>query len=166
MTSDQELEENKKKLAGLIKFIGIGMLTTVDENGLPHSCPMTVNKPEEFDGNLWFFTHGNNHKVFEATRNKYVNISFSDVKNQNYVSVTGQAELIRDRTVILERWLPELKAWFQDGPETEDIALLKIRAEKAEYWDMPYSVATHTIAIIKLLTGQAVAAGENVKVDL
>ena len=137
MTDNQDRKQIIEKLRKMIKDIDFGMLTTVDEDGSLRSRPMSANRKVEFDGDVWFFTYGNSHKVLEAQKNPQVNVSFSDIKDSKYVSLSGTAELVRDREKIKELWLPELKAWFPDGVDTDDIALLKINAEKAEYWDTP-----------------------------
>ncbi len=155
-----------QKIARMIKDIDFGMLTTVDENGTLHSRPMSANRNVEFDGDIWFFTYGNSHKVIEAQKNRNVNVSFSDIKGQTYVSLSGTAELVRDKAKIEELWEPILKAWFPEGIETPDIALLKVSAESAEYWDSPGNFLSKTIELVRAMTGQPVEIGENKKVNL
>ena len=70
--------EHREKLAKMIKDIDFGMLTTQDEDGTLRSRPMSVNRKVDFDGDLWFFTYGNSHKVIEAKKHPQVNVSFAD----------------------------------------------------------------------------------------
>jgi general stress protein 26 len=166
VSDEQDRKQIIEKLRKMIKDIDFGMLTTVDEDGSLRSRPMSANRKVEFDGDVWFFTYGHSHKVLEAQKNPQVNVSFSDIKDSKYVSLSGTAELVRDREKIKELWLPELKAWFPDGVDTDDIALLKINAHKAEYWDTPSSLVAHVVALAKVATGQPVSVGENKKVTL
>jgi general stress protein 26 len=167
MANGTDHDTNVQKLAQMIKDIDFGMLTTVDDDGTLRSRPMSVNGKVEFDGDLWFFTYGNSHKVLEAQHHPQVNVAFSDPKNQNYVSLSGTAELVRDKAKIAELWEPSLKAWFPQGIETPDIALLKVTAHQGEYWDAPGGVAAHVFGLIKsLATGQVAHVGEDKKVDL
>jgi general stress protein 26 len=166
MTTGTATAQDIEKIAKLIKGMDIGMLTTTDEDGSLRSRPMSCNGKVEFDGDIWFFTYGKSHKVEESKKHPQVNVAFSDIKNMKYVSVTGTAQLVRDQAKIDELWLPELKAWFPEGKETPDIALLKVTAHKAEYWDTPNSIIAHTIALFKVATGQPVDVGENKKVNL
>jgi Uncharacterized stress protein (general stress protein 26) len=92
-----------------MKGIDIVTLTTMAEDGFLRSRPMSTNGNVEFDGDIWFFTYGNTHKVIEARKHS-VNVSFADIKNQTYVSISGTAELVRDKDKIKELWRPELKA--------------------------------------------------------
>jgi general stress protein 26 len=61
------------------------------------------------------------------------------------------ARLVHDRAKAEELWSAPLKVWFPDGLETPGLALLKVQAVSAEYWDSPSSM------VVKLL-GAARAA--------
>ncbi len=167
MTDHATHQEAVAKIAALIKEIDFGMLTTVDAEGRLHSRPMSTNKEVEFDGDVWFFTYASTPKVYEIEKRPYVNVAFSDPKGQTYVSLSGRAELVRDRAKLEELWKPELKAWFPKGLDEPDIALLKINADQGEYWDAPSSIVAHAISLVKAVTtGSPAHPGENEKVDL
>ncbi|MEC4815919.1 MAG: pyridoxamine 5'-phosphate oxidase family protein [Scytonema sp. PMC 1069.18] len=167
MADSQERNQQTKKLRELIKDIDVGMLTTVDEDGTLHSRPMSTNSEVEFDGDLWFFTYGSSHKVTEIEQQQRVNVSFSDPHKQTYVSMSGQAQLVRDRNKMQQLWKPELKAWFPKELDEPDIALLKVNVEKAEYWDAPSGFVVQTIGLVKAMTtGETPNTGENEKVAL
>lgn len=154
-------------LREMVKQIDFCMLTTLDEQGWPHSRPMSTNSQVEFDGDLWFFIYGSSHKAAEIGREPKVNASFADPANQNWVSMTGTAEIVRDRKKIAELWQPQLKAWFPKGIDEPDLALLKVNVEKAEYWDSPSSTIAHVYALASsALTGQPANLGENKKIDM
>src|SRR6185503_1058219 len=96
------------------------------------------------------------HKVDEVNQDRHVNVSFADPGKQHYVSLSGTAQLVRDREKIEQLWNPALRAWFPDGLDDPDVALLKITVESAEYWDAPASMVAFTIGLAKaLITGQA-----------
>src|ERR1044072_3921928 len=155
------------KLREIVKAVDICMLTTVDERGELHSRPMSNNRDVYVDGDLWFFTYGSSHKVDEIGRVPTVNASFADVENQLYASLSGQAEVVRDRAKIEELWKPQLKAWYPEGTETPDIALLKVTIARAEYWDGSQSFVAHAVGLVSsLLTGEPAELGENEKLDL
>ena len=159
-------QEHIKKLGELIKGINIAMLTTLDEDGSLRSRPMATQQVE-FDGDLYFFTHAGSGKVEEVEQDHDVGVSFADPKEQVYVSVSGKARLVRDKAKMRELWNPALKAWFPKELEDPDIALLKVHAEKAEYWDSPSSAVVHLFGVIKAtVTGRPASGGENEKIDL
>ncbi|MBF2008464.1 pyridoxamine 5'-phosphate oxidase family protein [Chlorogloeopsis sp. ULAP01] len=159
--------ENLKKLRDLIKDIDYAMLTTVNEDGTLHSRPMATNREVEFDGDVWFFTYASSYKVVEINRNHQVNVSYAAPNKQCYVSLSGTAELVRDRQKLEEMWQPQLKAWFPKGLDEPDIALLKVNVEKAEYWDSPSSIVANTISLVKgAMTGKPADVSKHEKLEL
>ena len=167
MSKTATQDDKLGKLREIVKAVDICMLTTVDERGELHSRPMSNNRDVEFDGDLWFFTYGSSHKVDEVGRVPQVNAGFADVGAQLYASLTGRAEGVRDRAKIEELWKPQLRAWFPEGVDTPDIALLKVTVERAEYWDGSQSLVAHAVSLVSsLLTGEQAQLGENEKIDL
>jgi len=159
-------ESDFKKLKEMIKDIDLCMLTTVDESNDLHSRPMSLNSDVDENGDLWFFTSSNSHKASEIERTPNVNVSFIDTRKQHYVSISGMAELVRDKQKIKELWKPVLKAWFPDGPDQPDVALLKVNVRKAEYWDGPSSTIAQAISFVSaIVTGKQVELGENKKLN-
>ena len=160
-------DDRLAKLREIVKAVDICMLTTVDERGDLHSRPMSNNRDVEFDGDLWFFTYGSSLKADEVGRVPQVNASFADVDGQLYASLSGHAEVVRDRAKIEELWKPHLKAWFPEGVDTPDIALLKVSVGRAEYWDGSQSIVAHAVSLASsLITGEPAQAGENEKIEL
>jgi general stress protein 26 len=155
------------KLREIVKAVDICMLTTTDEEGGLHSRPMSNNRDVEFDGDLWFFTYGSSHEVDEVGRVPQVNASFADIDAQLYASLTGRAEVVRDRAKIEELWKPQLRAWFPEGVDTPDIALLKVTVERAEYWDGSQSFVAHAVSLVSsFISGEPAQLGENEKIEL
>jgi general stress protein 26 len=54
-----------------------------------------------------------------------MNSADADPDRQRYVSVAGRAWLLRDRAKIDELWSPLYKAWFPDGKDDPELALLR-----------------------------------------
>jgi general stress protein 26 len=164
--TDKTRTEEIEKLNEMIRDIEFAMLTTVDEDGTLRSRPMATQQ-NEFDGDLWFFTYGSSHKIDEINREHQVNVTYAAPDRQRYVSLSGVAQLVRDRAKMEQLWNPVLKAWFPKGLDEPDIALLKINVTKAEYWDSPSSTVAHAVGMIKALaTGTPYEAGENEKINL
>ena len=161
--------EAVEKLNELIKDIKIAMLTTVDDtDGTLRSRPM-VTQDAEFDGILWFFTSSMSATSDEIQHDRDVNVSYADHGKMRYVSVSGKALLVRDRKKMEEYWNPALKAWFPDGLETKDLALLQVKPVKAEYWDSPSGKFVQLVGLVKALaTGQRYdgEGSENEKLNL
>jgi hypothetical protein len=59
--------------------------------------------------------------------------------------VSGTAELTSDRERIRRLWKPECRTWFPLGAEDPDLALLRVRVDRAEYWDAPNGRVVHLL---------------------
>lgn len=160
-------DEGIKKIAGLIKKSPICMLTTADSAGRLHSRPMATNNEDDFDGTLWYFTPGHSLKTAEVSQTHKVNAAYSDPSSQNYISLSGTAEVITDKAEIKRRWKPSLTAWFPKGVDEPDIALLRVTVESAEYWDAPSSLVAHAISLVKAaVTGRPADPADHKRVEL
>jgi general stress protein 26 len=166
MSTPQRRADDLQKLRELVKEIDFCMLTTVDEKGDLHSRPMSSNGDIDHNGDIWFFTNASSHKVSEIVKLPKVNVSFADPDNQHYISISGNAQLVRDQNKIEELWRPEFKMWFPEGKDDPDIALLRVSLEKAEYWDSPSSTVGFMLSFVSsLVTGKEADHGENKKLE-
>ncbi len=165
MTTHEKNEENVRKLREMIKGIEYAMLTTVEDDGSLRSRPMAIPKVE-FDGDLYFFTKANAPKVNEVERDRHVCASFAAPEGQRYVSMSGLARLLRDRTKMQEFWFPELKAWFPDGLEDPELELLWISVTQAEYWEGPLGTLIYMAGVKAMAADAALEDGDHEKLDL
>lgn len=164
--AEHQNNDNVKKLRELIKDIKYAMLTTTDDDGSLRSRPMATLQ-SEFDGDLWFFTSADAPKVHEVEHHQQVNVSYAEPDKQKYVSVSGTAQLVRDRAKIEELWNPLFKAWFTQGLDDPNLALLKVSVDKAEYWDSPSSQVVRLVGFLKsIATGSSIGnLGEHEKIE-
>lgn len=157
--------------AKLIKDIKFAMLTTIDQSDdTLHSRPMTLQQLE-FDGDLWFFASQSSTLVNQIMLSPKVNLAFANSKDSSYLSASGEAEVIIDLQKTKELWSPFFKAWFSLGPDDPDLCLIKVRVEKADYWESPSSKLITLIGFAKaILKGKKVVpevlAGEHGHLDL
>jgi general stress protein 26 len=155
-----------KKLYELIKDVRVAMMTTVESDGTLRSRPMYSQSVDE-SGDLWFFTQVDTSKVTEISRDNQINLGYSHPGKEDYVSVSGTAEIVRDKAKIEEKWSEALKAWFPEGTDDPRIALLRVHPEKGEYWDSPSATVAKVYGYAKaLLTGEEAKPGDHKKVDL
>ncbi len=152
MSTDQANLTEYKNLWEKIKDVRITMMTTADEDGSLRSRPMYTQQAE-FSGELWFFTADDSGKVEEISREHQVNLNYAEPKDSLYVSVSGTAELVKDRSKIEELWSPMLKAWFKGGLDDPHLALLRVRVSRAEYWDDTSSKMSQFVGMVKSALG-------------
>lgn len=164
--ADRTNDEKREKLAELIRKVKFTMLTTVEADGSLRSRPMTM-LDEDFGEEIWFFVGANSGAVAEIKADSQVNLSFADPGSDIYVSLSGTAAIVRDRQKVEELWNPIYKAWFPDGKDDPNLALLRVRATEAEYWDTPDSKVVQAFSFAKaIVTGREANPGENEKVAL
>ena len=152
-----------QRLNALLHEIQIAMLTTIEPDGRLRSRPMAaVDTGEPFNDDLWFFTSQASPKTEEIQEDPRVNVCFSEPKRQHYVSLSGTCELVRDPELARRYWKPLFRAWFPQGVDDPDLALLRVRVEQAEYWDTPSSKVVQIAGLVKALaTGERVHPGKH-----
>ncbi len=157
-------EDGVRHLARLLTDLPIGMLTTIDEHGHLHSRPMATQQTD-FDGDLWFFSHRSSHKSDEIRARPQVNVSYGSA-NGTWLSISGSAELSDDMAKKRELWRPMLLTWFPKGVDDPDLSLLRVRVERAEYWEKAGSIA-RTIGgfLAAVTTGHRADQGEHEVID-
>ena len=82
---------------------------------------------------------------------------------------TSQALVDRTKADVAKRrelWSAPLKAFFPDGPEAEDVALLRVTPVKGEVWDGPSSAVGRAVAFARTLaSGAKTPPGDDVKLE-
>lgn len=132
---DEEAREAVKRLRELVHGIRVAMLTTSRPNGHFHSRPMTTQE-SELDDELWFYVDARSAITDEITECHQVALAYVDPSKERYVSVSGVAQLLRDRDLIRRYWSHRASEWFPEGPDNDrDLAVLRVQLEEAEYWD-------------------------------
>jgi general stress protein 26 len=125
------------KLWELIKDMRFGMLTTRHENGHLHSRPMTTqNRRDDEADALFFFMSRSSEPFTDLQREHQVNVAYANPSSDTYVSVSGLAEAVEDAALRHALWNTATQAWFPNGPDDPDVALVRVRITHAEYWDV------------------------------
>jgi general stress protein 26 len=159
-------DEILSNIQDMIKDIRIAMLATTAEDGSVFSRPMATQETR-FQGELWFLTRQDSGKVAEIRHDAHVNVSYVDVKNSSFVSLSGKAQLSKDPQKIHELWNPLYKAWFPNGEEDPEITVLKVVVADAEYWSAPSSSIVRNYRMLKAsITKDGSQVGEHQHVSL
>ena len=166
MKVEKQRNDELQKVADLIEDIKFGMLTSQDEKGRLISRPMAALEMDAA-GTLWFFTKQHSGKVAQVEgESPQVNISFEDADDASYVSIAGRAEVLHDRAKIEELWSPMAKPWFKGGKDDPELMLLKVKTERADYWDSNSSKMVRLFEIaMSSMTGKNYAEGDQGTVE-
>jgi len=143
MKIEPQSAPDRIRLGDLIADRPVAMLTSVGDDGALVSCPMEALEMDG-DGALWFFT---DLRSDLAERLRAVNLSFADDVCATYVSISGRGEIAKDPLHIERLWTRFDRAAFPEGPRSRHLALLKVVAEKAEFWDAPNSRTVRLLAL-------------------
>ena len=139
--------EHKQKIWNYIKDIKVGMLTTMHDNEL-RARPMHIAQ-DEYDGTIWFYTNIHSEKVFELENDRHICLTFEDPNDETYVSLTGTARLSQNQEIIDKYWNPFVAAWFPEGKDGGNVALIEIKIKKGEHWDATSSSAIQLFEFAK-----------------
>lgn len=123
-----------KELGEKMRGLDITMLVTRSEGGALAGRPMSNNGDVDYDGTSYFFTWDGAGMVKDIEHDPAVQLSYQGA-DYFFVSVQGQAQVIRDRTLMADHWTPELSRWFKDGLETPGVVMLRVEAKTIGYWD-------------------------------
>jgi general stress protein 26 len=129
-----------KDISETMQDIDFCMLSTKTAGGELASRPMSNNGEVEYDGDSWFFGFETAAFVGEIANDPTVGLTFSAGKSLLgkpgiFISVAGEASLIRDKGEFAAHWVDDLDRWFPEGIETPGMVMLKVRAKHIHYWD-------------------------------
>jgi general stress protein 26 len=155
-----------QKISEMIKDIRIAMMATVTPEGTIHSRPMATQKAD-FTGELLFLTRQESSKADEIVHQSQVTLTYVDSKDYRFVSLSGRAELSKDRATIHELWNPIYKAWFPQGEDDPEITVIRVIVDHAEYWDAPSKALVRGYQLLKAAaTKGKTSVGEHQEVAL
>jgi len=129
-----ERSESIARVAEMMRDIDFCMLTTNSGTGRLRARPMSTNGQVEFDGEVWFFSGAHTRKVADVESEPRVQLSFARPDDFRFISMTGEASIIRDDEKKKALWLEELERWFPQGPESDDVVLIKVTPSIVTWW--------------------------------
>lgn len=125
--------DQTSELAKLIKDIDICMFVTRADGGV-RGRPMSNNGKVDWDGDSWFFTYRDTPKVDEVEADPNVQLAYIATERGTWISIEGTAEVVDDQDRKRALWEDQLEAWFQEGPDDDDLVLLKVSADRIHAW--------------------------------
>lgn len=130
------------------------MFVTQGEGKL-YSRPIAYAEVDS-ENNVWFFTDINSNKIANIIANNQVNFSFANHAANEYVSLSGTAEIITDPEIMDEKWKFYMRAWFPEGRDGDRLSLIRVEPETVEYWDGSRSKVVQAYDVAKaLVTGRS-----------
>ena len=101
---------------------------------------MSNNRQVEYDGDNYFFTCDDHGAVKDIEGDPNVALNYqskSGVLGMKpfFITIEGQAELIKDKDRFAEHWTKDLESWFKQGVDTPGLTMIKVHAQRLHYWD-------------------------------
>lgn len=100
-------------------------LITRSESGQANARLMQHFKPS-IDLTLWFGTHTRSRKVQDISRDSRVTAALEAPREAAYLTLQGSAQVVSDLSMRRRYWREDWVAFFPEGPEGEDYALIKL----------------------------------------
>jgi general stress protein 26 len=114
-----------------------------------HTRPMATIEVEE-NGTLWFFTDVRSIKVEEVTADPMAHLVYAHPGKESYLDVWGQGSVVTDKQALKDKWSPLVKAWFPNGVDDPNLALLKVTPQEVYYWN---AEAGRMVSFLKIIAG-------------
>lgn len=129
-----------EQISDAMRKIDFAMLSTRTQGGAIAGRPMSNNGDVAFEGDSYFFCYENARSVSDIEAERNVGLSFVGApsllgKPGIFISMEGEADLIRDKAAFAQHWASSLDRWFPQGVETPGIVLIHVRAQRLHYWD-------------------------------
>jgi general stress protein 26 len=51
-----------------------------------------------------------------------------------FIECYGHASIIRQKSIMQEKWIDELSRWFPEGVETPGLCMVKVTATRVQFW--------------------------------
>jgi general stress protein 26 len=121
-------EHVRKLLAGF----DTAMLVTRTPEGAVRARPLSIAE-KTGDGTLYFSTAIESGKVHDLEHDARAAVVLQ--ATGKYLSLSGEARLQRDRTLIQQLWSEAWRVWFPKGPDDPSLCLVVFEPHEADYWD-------------------------------
>lgn len=134
MEKNLQNEDALKKFKKLAEEVNICMFMTSAQDDQEHTRPMATIDVED-NGTLWFYTDIRSIKVEEVTIDKQVHLTYAHPGKDSYMDVRGTSSIVTDRALIKAKWKPVVKAYFPNGADDPNLALMKVTPQSVYYWE-------------------------------
>ncbi|HZY82057.1 MAG TPA: pyridoxamine 5'-phosphate oxidase family protein [Cyclobacteriaceae bacterium] len=155
------METYVEKLKELTSKCKVCMLGTFEEMRVRFR-PMAHVDVDEM-GNFWFFTSMESDKTSQINSNPNVYLTYACEGDSTYLSVEGIASVSNiNRDRMKELFNPFVKAWFPDGLDDPNLALMIVHPLEIDYWvNNESKVLTYIKMLSSAVTGNRVEVGEH-----
>jgi general stress protein 26 len=157
--------ENTKQLADLLRpgtTLMVGTLSpsfSVPPEGTIHFRPLTVADVQ--DDSVRILVDSNAEFVEQARPGDTAFVTVSDTRDNVWASLNASMHVTSSDEEIDDLWNPFAAAYFEDGRESNNIAVLHLKVSDGRYWSTPSGRLGELVSIVRAKLGNPEDSGEH-----
>ncbi|WP_010216020.1 pyridoxamine 5'-phosphate oxidase family protein [Sphingomonas sp. PAMC 26621] len=148
MADTQEIKETLWKKMADSPYLMVGKA-----DGSSHSEPLMAQLDKDLVDTLFFFT-GKDNRLADGGK---VMAQFVSKGHDYFACMSGTIRQDNDKGMIDKLWSKQVEAWFPEGKEDPNLALLRMDIDSAELWETDISLTGR----VKMLFGGTITAEES-----
>lgn len=148
MADTQEIKETLWKKMADSPYLMVGKA-----DGSSHSEPLMAQLDKDLVDTLFFFT-GKDNRLADGGK---VMAQFVSKGHDYFACMAGSIRQDNDKAMIDKLWSKQVEAWFPEGKEDPNLALLRMDIDSAELWETDISLTGR----VKMLFGGTITADES-----
>ena len=148
MADTHEIKETLWKKMADSPYLMVGKA-----DGSSHSEPLMAQLDKDLVDTLFFFT-GKDNRLADGGK---VMAQFVSKGHDYFACMAGTIRQDNDKAMIDKLWSKQVEAWFPEGKEDPNLALLRMDIDSAELWETDISLTGR----VKMLFGGTITAEES-----
>ncbi|MET4665676.1 pyridoxamine 5'-phosphate oxidase family protein [Sphingomonas sp. PvP056] len=148
MADTHEIKETLWKKMADSPYLMVGKT-----DGTSHSEPLMAQLDKDLVDTLFFFT-GKDNRLADGGK---VMAQFVSKGHDYFACMAGTIRQDNDKAMIDKLWSKQVEAWFPEGKEDPNLALLRMDIDSAELWETDISLTGR----VKMLFGGTITADES-----
>ena len=148
MADTHEIKETLWKKMADSPYLMVGKT-----DGTSHSEPLMAQLDKDLVDTLFFFT-GKDNRLADGGK---VMAQFVSKGHDYFACMAGTIRQDNDKAMIDKLWSKQVEAWFPEGKEDPNLALLRMDIDNAELWETNISLTGR----VKMLFGGTITADES-----
>ncbi|KAE8271584.1 hypothetical protein A4X09_0g754 [Tilletia walkeri] len=166
-------QEKLEAAVEIIKDIKTAMLTSRAADGKLASRAMQPTHINSLGTVLTFWNNIESGKTDDIEHDPHVNVSFLDIKTNDWVSVSGKAVINRDEATKKKHWSSGVGAWFARGSKPEETGkhddpravLIEVHPEEIRAFKAHGKIKFLTETAKAAVSGDAAAGGQLITIS-
>lgn len=134
------------KIAEICKHTRTCIMQTSLASRPIESRPMTIQKTDA-ESRIYFLSHKESNKNMQIKESTEMQITITNDKDVEYLSLFGKAEIYRDQAQIDEMYNAFANTWFK-GKEDPNITIIRFSPEAGHYWDTKHGKVVQLIGMV------------------